>query len=81
MRAIDKLRAYWSKQENDVMFHWPGGVCTTADGHWLYGVFNDSFIEELRRRGYDPTTMKFSVEPQKGNKRFTSQHEPLKGES
>lgn len=73
MRAEDKLRAYWSKRERDVMFHWPGGSGTKCDAHWLYGVFNDEFVKELEKRGYDPSTLRFSVEPQKGNERFTSQ--------
>jgi hypothetical protein len=73
MRAVDKLRANWSKQENDVMLHWPSGICTKADGHWLSGVFDKAFIKELEKRGYDPQTMRFSVEPKRGNERFTSQ--------
>lgn len=73
MRADDKLRAYWSKREKDVMLYHPLGVCTTADANWLSGIFNREFTEELTRRGYDVSTMKFSVEPQQGNTRFASQ--------
>lgn len=74
MDASDKLRAYWSKRESDLVLHWPGGHNTKSDGHWLSGIFDKAFTDELRRRGYDPTTIKFSVEPQAGNMRFTSQH-------
>jgi hypothetical protein len=35
IRKADKLRAYWSRSENDVMFHHPAGVQTSADGHLL----------------------------------------------
>lgn len=76
MDAIDKLRATWSKRETDVMLHFPNGQGTKCDAHWLSGVFNKEFIDELFRRGYDPTTMRFSVEPQKGNQRFVSQQDP-----
>ena len=73
MRAEDKLRAYWSKKENDLMLHWPAGVSTNCDGSYLSCVFSKEVRDELERRGYDLTTLKFSIEPVKGNKRFTSQ--------
>lgn len=76
MKAEDKLRATWSKREHDVMLHYPLGRSTTSDGHWLSGIFGREFTQELERRGYDVSTMKFSVEPQKGNERFASQREP-----
>ena len=71
---MDKLRIYWSKKENDIMYYFPLGVQTSADSHWLYyhigrTVFKDSrgedvpaFLDELVRRGYDIKTIKFSVE-------------------
>ncbi len=77
MRNTNKLRAYWSKKERDIMLQWPEGVATRSDGSWLSGVFNNTFIEELRKRGYDPSTMQFSVEPTKGNQKFTSQRPSL----
>jgi hypothetical protein len=73
MRAQDKLRAYWSNKENDIEFHWPGGVSTKADGHYLYSVLTDEVVKELQRRGYDPRSLKFEISPMKGNQRFTSQ--------
>lgn len=75
MKAADKLRAYWSKRETDVMLHFPLGRQTVCDGHWLSGVFDKNFIEQLEARGYDPTTLRFSVEPKSGNEKFASQRE------
>jgi hypothetical protein len=51
------LKANWSKRERDVMIHYP----RSPDGHWLAGVFDKSFVDELDRRGYDVTTLRFSV--------------------
>lgn len=73
MDARDKLRARWSKKEKDLMLHFPEGISTKSDAHWLSCLFDKQFTDELSRRGYDPTTLKFSIEPQKGNQRFTSQ--------
>lgn len=56
-RNYDPLRATWSKRESDVMIHYP----RKCDGHWLSGIFNQAFINELRGRGYDLTTLRFSV--------------------
>jgi hypothetical protein len=56
-----KLKAFWSKKENDVMIDFPLGVMTKSDGHWLSGIFNEGFINELKERGYDIETMKFQV--------------------
>ena len=79
MKLYDKLRAYWSKRERDIMLFHPLGVSTSSDAHWLSGIFNKQFTDELERRGYDVTTMKFSIEPQKGNTRFASQREAANG--
>ena len=73
MRATDKLRAWWSKRERDVMLYHPLGFQTKCDAGWLSGVLNKDFTDELDRRGYDVTTLRFSVEPKKGDPRFASQ--------
>lgn len=68
----NSLRAFWSKKEKDIMFGWPDGLQTKTDGHFLYhrfsiGPFNYdgnlqlSFLEELDKRGYDLTTLSFSI--------------------
>lgn len=72
-RQRDKLRASWSKRENDLMFHFPLGTSTKTDAGFLASVFTDEVTEELRRRGYDLTTLKFSIEPAKGNQKFASE--------
>lgn len=77
MKPDDKLRAYWSKRESDIMLHWPGGSSTKCDGHYLSGIFDQKFIDEMTRRGYDVTTLRFSIEPVKGNQRFLSQQKEV----
>ncbi len=81
MKQEDKLRAYWSKGERDIMLHWPGGESTRADGHYLSGLFDKEFTEEMKRRGYDLRTLKFSIEPMAGNQRFTSQRNDNESEA
>lgn len=73
MKANDKLRATWSKKENDIILHFPLGVGTKSDAHYLSGIFNKEFTDELVSRGYDVSTFKFSVEPKPGNDKFCSQ--------
>jgi hypothetical protein len=60
MKAKEKLRAYWSKREDDIMLYWPS---RQSDGHWLSGIFNDEFIKQIKARDFDITTMKFEVSP------------------
>jgi hypothetical protein len=75
MRQSDKLRVYYSKREKDVMFYHPLGQDTISDAHFLHSVFDQKFTDDLKRRGYDITTLKFSIEPQAGDTRFASQRE------
>lgn len=75
MKAADKLRADWSKRENDIILHWPLGSQTKCDASWLSDLFNKEVTAELEKRGYDVKTLKFSIEPQKGNDKFASQRE------
>lgn len=71
----DKLHAYWSKRERDVILYSPLGQQTTCDGAFLAGVFNKAFTDELERRGYDVSTLRFSIAPKQGNERFASQRQ------
>jgi len=73
MRAKEKLRAVWSKREDAVLFSYPLGSQTKSDGMFLAGLLTDVIARELEERGYDKTTLKFSIEPKKGNQRFASQ--------
>jgi hypothetical protein len=70
----DTLSIRWSKKENDFLIEYPNGpdghLCY---GHFCYDrprpryriteeqSFDPPFVEELKRRGYDITTLKFSV--------------------
>lgn len=64
-RRDNSLAIEWSKREKDLMFfhdkHKP-------DGHLLYNFFchtktstGKTFVEELKERGFDITTLRFSV--------------------
>ena len=75
MIAKDKLRANWCKQDDTVMFHYPLGSQTNCDASFLSGHITEELANELEERGYDKTTLKFSIEPKKGNERFASQRE------
>ena len=56
--AKNNLSAKWGKKEQDIMINYP----RSCDGHWLAGILNKEFTDELTQRGYDITTLKFSVE-------------------
>lgn len=73
MRAKDKLRVNWSKSEQDLMVHFPLGQGTKSSGRYLIHRFDDTFIEEMTKRGYDITTLRVSIEPNQGDTRFASQ--------
>jgi len=68
----DKLYVRYSKREEDIEIHypnkWDGGlahsVFATPRRH-LSG-FDPSFIDELKKRGYDITTLKFQISKRKG---------------
>jgi hypothetical protein len=58
-----KLTARWSKRERDYLYSYPD----SPDGHLLYGFFagytqGPEFLKELEARGYDMTTLRFSIE-------------------
>ena len=73
MKASDKLRVTYSKRERDLMLHYPLGKGTKRDASYLSGVFGKEFTDELDGRGYDITTIKFSIEPKQGNENFAAQ--------
>ncbi len=64
IKQKDKLRVYWSKKEHDLILYRPLGVQTSADAWFLSGFFNQELIDEMKRRGYDITTLKFEISPQ-----------------
>lgn len=58
------LRAYWSKREHDLMIDYP----TSPDGWFLHGILSKEFTEELKSRGYDITTLRFSIKQKSDGK-------------
>lgn len=73
-----QLKAQWGKVDGmvDLCYAWGDGV-SKSDGHFLntiltsqrYHPIGDSwssgFIDEMTSRGYDITTLKFSIEKKK----------------
>ena len=57
MKNTEGLSANWSTREQDIMFHFP----RKPDGHYLAMVLSQTVTDELQRRGYDITTLKFSI--------------------
>lgn len=68
----EKLTLKWSKKNKDLICHFPNG----CDGSLVFytftsdrfhplplptGEWTDSFVKELKSRGYDITTLKFSI--------------------
>jgi hypothetical protein len=55
------LTMKWSKRERDVTISYP----RSCDGHLMAGVLSghnrDDLMKELDRRGYDLTTLRFSI--------------------
>lgn len=81
MKAKDKLRVIWSREENSVMFHYPLGFQTKCDSMFLSEYITDELANALEKRGYDKTTLKFEIQPKKGDQNFASQREiPLEEE-
>ena len=73
MKAVHKFRVNWSKREKDLVYHYPLGIMTKSDAHWLNGIFTEKFTDELESRGYDVKTFKFEICPKIGNYKFSSQ--------
>jgi len=72
-----QIKAQWGKVPHEIpgiCYAWGGGGASCADVRLLdYALsgrryspidktWSDSFLEELEKRGYDLTTLKFSVE-------------------
>lgn len=56
----DGVRVYWSKCENDLVVNWDrerGG----ANPRYIIGLFPQEVLDELDRRGYDTSTLRFSI--------------------
>lgn len=69
-----RLLVRWSRRENDLLISYPRNndgalahayLCCERPRAWrLPGEdpFDPSFVDELRKRGYDITTLRFSVD-------------------
>jgi hypothetical protein len=79
------LSAEWSKKEKDIVFYHPDGPQTKCDGHFLYSSFSvgkfdhnaklqKAFLDELEARGYDITTLRFSICKKEGHERWKEEN-------
>ena len=65
----DKLRVYYGhdaedRHNYDLVVSWPMMRFGSNDGSWIFSeVFTDEVKKEFERRGYDITTLKFSIAP------------------
>lgn len=67
----NKLTAKWNKKEKDLVVKYPLGCGTNCDmAYLLYDVFNKAFIEEMKDRGYDLTSLKFEIAVDPNSKTF-----------
>ena len=69
IKESDKLRVYWGhdgydKYNEDLVVSWPMMRMGSCDGSWIFSnVFTDEVKAELEKRGWDITTLKFSIAP------------------
>jgi len=64
-----QLKMGWSKREEDIKYSWGGDGADRCDASLLHMVlttpfkyFDKTFQGELIERGYDITTLKFSIQ-------------------
>lgn len=55
-----RIRVYWSKTEKDLMVNWDAG-CSSSTANYIICNFTKSFIDELEKRGYDVSTLRFQI--------------------
>lgn len=82
IKEKDKLRVYWGhdeydKHNYDLVVSWPMMCQGSCDGSWIFSnIFTEENRKELERRGWDITTLKFSIAPKLVNptrpERFSS---------
>ena len=82
IKEKDKLHVYWGhdeydKDNYDLVVSWPMMQLGSCDGGWIFSnVFTDDVKKEFERRGWDITTLKFSIAPKLVNptrpERFTT---------
>ena len=70
----DMLDVCWNKSDEELECFYPEGKDTRNDAEYiLFEIFKTSKCNELKKRGYDLSTLKFSIAPRKGNKKFKSE--------
>lgn len=64
-RPEETIYCYWDNKENDLVYHTPNG----PDGHWIHGwmtyytsLEGKSFMNEIKERGYDPTSIRITID-------------------
>lgn len=62
-----ELKVGWSNKERDIQFNWGQGI-DRSNGHLMYdyfcrskGILGTTLVQELETRGFDLTTLKFSI--------------------
>lgn len=66
IKEKDKLRVYWGhdKYDYDLVVSWPMMRQGQCDGGWIFSeVFTEEVRKEFEKRGWDITTLKFSIAP------------------
>lgn len=59
-----QLRAYYGRAGGDgpdICFAWGDGVRSGNGAYLAYDVFNQDFRREMEERGFDITTLRFSI--------------------
>lgn len=56
-----RIRVYWGKKENDLMVAWDEGASRQTSKYLISQVFPKEVLQELDRRGYDTTTIRFQI--------------------
>jgi len=62
-RSKPPLAMNWSRTEGDLAIRLDGAP--VEDGRFLSGTLGPVFLAELQRRGYDLSTLRFSIRKQK----------------
>lgn len=74
----NKLKISWCKKEKDILVTYPLGIKTNCDASFLYNMLEKcNFVEEVKNRGYDIKSIKFSIEVDKNNERYKTKFPTL----
>lgn len=59
------IRVRWSKRERDLVVDWDQERCK-ANPRYVLGLFSQEVTDELTQRGFDVTSLRFSISRQDG---------------